>query len=851
MLTGGEWMADRAATATVTGRFADLLQQVDALIWEADAATFELSFVSRRAVRLLGYPLEAWFAEPEFWLRRLHDDDRAAALVVCRAVAEDGEDRSLEHRMVAASGRMLWFRTEVHRSRESGVSPRLAALMLDITERKQAEAAVKEAEARLREERDLLRAVVDTAGALVLVLDPQGRVLRFNRKSDEVTGMSPEEVMGRPFWETVVEPDDRQQARRAFDQLVTDRKPASGESIWLSRAGGHRRIEWSATVLPQGGGPVTHVVMTGVDVTGRVLAQRELEHSVSLLEAALESTAEGILIIDAGGRVARYNRRFAELCDVHPAVAIVDPAHALDRLLEKLSDPQAFLGKVRELATQPDAETYEVVEFKDGRTFERYSRPQRLSGRAVGRVWSFCDVTGHRRANLERARLLAREQTARQAAESAQRRVEFLYQATTEVLRTPLDVGSRGRVIPQAAVPYLGDWAELDIVEREGAIRCLAVRHADPARTDLARELERVAWIEPDAPEGVPRVLRTGEPAVYSDIDPLRLEPSAESYPPIGTRRLEHLRVVRELGLRSCLVVPLAARGRTIGALSFACAEDPNRYGPREVELAEDLGQRVAMALENAELYEEAQEAVRAREEFLSIASHELRTPVTSLQLAVQSMLRILTSGSLASAPPEFVRNVLKAAERQSRRLEKLVDDLLDVSRITAGRLELRIEDVDLAQIAGDVVGQMRAEAFAAGCPVELESRGPVPGRWDRLRLEQVVTNLLSNAIKYGSGRPVVVSVSAVGSVARLAVCDHGIGIAPERRPHIFDRFERAVSSRDYGGLGLGLYIVRRILQSHGGTVRVESELGLGSTFTVELPRSGAAAASERRGVLA
>jgi signal transduction histidine kinase len=177
-------------------------------------------------------------------------------------------------------------------------------------------------------------------------------------------------------------------------------------------------------------------------------------------------------------------------------------------------------------------------------------------------------------------------------------------------------------------------------------------------------------------------------------------------------------------------------------------------------------------------------------------------------------------------------------AARASQRLGLLIDDLLDVSRISSGRLSLQREEVDLAALTREVTARMSEELARAGNEVRLFSDGPVTGQWDRLRLEQVLVNLLSNAAKYGAGRPVQVTVDVQGPVARLAVRDQGIGVAPEEQERIFERFERSASVQHFKGLGLGLWITRRIVEAHGGCIRLESKPGEGSTFTVELPLS-------------
>lgn len=241
---------------------------------------------------------------------------------------------------------------------------------------------------------------------------------------------------------------------------------------------------------------------------------------------------------------------------------------------------------------------------------------------------------------------------------------------------------------------------------------------------------------------------------------------------------------------------------------------------------------------QRARLYHEAREQVRERDEFLSMASHELRTPVTALQLQLQLIQR--AAGRPGGALLEVLTGKLVSLERQCRRIATLVNELLDVSRLRLGRLELRLEEIDLVEVVRDTVEHLREEGGRLGSPIGVVAAGPAIGRWDRLRLEQVMTNLISNAIKFGQSKPVTVEVVADASRARFQVSDRGIGIQVADQERIFGRFERAVPTHHFGGLGLGLYIAREIVEAHGGSIRLASQPGEGTTFTVDLPRSPA-----------
>ncbi|AUX31384.1 MULTISPECIES: ATP-binding protein [Sorangium] len=275
-----------------------------------------------------------------------------------------------------------------------------------------------------------------------------------------------------------------------------------------------------------------------------------------------------------------------------------------------------------------------------------------------------------------------------------------------------------------------------------------------------------------------------------------------------------HTYVAIKFPLRDAAGVPYA-----VGGISTDITERKRIEAERALLLEDEQRARAA-----------AEAAVRMRDDFVSIASHELYTPIAGLKLAVQGLMRE------ATALPAGAQRLAGMADRQCRRLVRLIEDLLNVARIQAGKLELTLGDVDLRALSREVVEDFDVELKQSGSTVIWRADAPVVGMWDRARLEQVVTNLVLNAIKYGRGKPIEISVAAEGEMAKLVVADRGIGIDPSRVPYIFERFERGVSAQHYGGLGLGLYISRRIVIAHGGSIRVESELGAGAAFIVDLP---------------
>jgi len=405
-------------------------------------------------------------------------------------------------------------------------------------------------------------------------------------------------------------------------------------------------------------------------------------------------------------------------------------------------------------------------------------------------------------------------------------RLEFLADVTA-LLGSSLDYDLTLRAVAEAAVPRFADWCIISVLTEKGEIERVAVKHANPRSIELFLEMERHFPLPPDLPVGPPHTIRTGATQSF-EVDDAILSAVAPS--------AEQRGLMRALGFRCGIIVPLAAHGRTLGAVSFANAESNRRFTEEDVRFAEDLGKRAGLAIENAGLYRELERANRAKDEFLAMLSHELRTPMTAT-LGWASMMQ---TGGL---PEEGVRTAIDAIASSTRAQARLIDDLLDVSRIVAGKLRLTLQRFALREAINAAVETVRSAADAKQILLQVDLHdAAIHLNGDPARLQQVFWNLLSNAVKFSPrfGR-VDVALTRIHDAARVVVRDGGEGIDPELLPFIFDRFRQGDTgmTRRFGGLGLGLSIARNLVELHGGTLSARSEgTGKGAEFTVTLPLS-------------
>ncbi|WP_224240496.1 sensor histidine kinase [Hyalangium gracile] len=523
----------------------------------------------------------------------------------------------------------------------------------------------------------------------------------------------------------------------------------------------------------------------------------ESEQRFRLLVEGVQDYA--LYLLDAQGRVASWNLGAERIKGW--------------RAEEVLGRPQSIFYTPEAVAAgEPQRELTRAE--RDGRL-----RTEGLRVRKDGtRFWADAIYTALRDENgeLEGFVKVMRDVTERRRAERTQRLFAEAGRIFNQLLEPELTVAELARLM----VPELADGCFLFMRTSGDRLLPQAVAHAEAEKERLMWEMIQRYGTVLDGPSGILRVVRTGSSERVERVTDEALELMAHDE--------EHLRMLRRMGLASTLIVPLSVGEQTSGALVLMCSQPERRFTMTDQVFVEELAGRAALALDNARLFQEAQRAL----ELIGVASHDLANPLNALQLLLTRLRRMDPKRE-----PQRLSDGLAAALRHSQRLGQLLHNLLDLSRLSSGKLALELSRVDLSEVVREVVERHAEQAAEAGCSITFESPQRIEGQWDRLRLERVVTNLLSNALKFGRGKPIEVHLEQTDGQARLMVRDHGVGIPVEAQRRIFERFEREKSAGRHAGFGLGLYIVRQLVEAHGGSIRVESMPDQGAAFVVELPR--------------
>jgi PAS domain S-box-containing protein len=676
--------------------------------------------------------------------------------------------------------------------------------------------------AALRASEERWRSVIAALGEGIVVHDAGGAIVACNASAERLLGLTVDQMVGRtsldPRWRAIRE-DGSAFPGQEHPAMVTLRTGQPQREVVMGAHKPDGSLTWisinTQPMMEPGAAKPKAVVASFVDLTRWKEAEARLRASEERLRFAFQAARLGAWDWDLRTGVIAWEGEHARLLGLEPG---------------------DFDGRYETFARQ--------VHPEDLPQIEREIEHARATGadyigefRALWPDGGIHWIRGHGRfiydadGRPERMLGIVQETTERKRAETTLR----LLAEAGAVLAHSLDEATTLDSLARLLTPALADSCTIDVIEPDGRLRQVVSKTDDPRIGEHVRAIHQRYPRSIDGPHPAAVVARTGRSLLVPEITDEWLC----SYAPDEG----YVTLVRSQGLRSALIVPLVARGRTLGTLMLVTAGSGRRYGPNDLQLAEQVAQRAALAVDNARLHaieqvarDEAEAAARQREEFLGVVAHELRTPLSTIKGYAQVLAR-----SIGQPAPERERQRLAADQllAQIGRFETLISDLLDIARIQQGRLDLRPRQCDLAALAATVLGRFeQAPERTERHTLRLDAPAPVVGFWDPARLEQVLTNLISNALKYSpDGGEVRVSVAAVEAEAALAVADHGMGIAPSDRANLFQPFRRGVSVRGvFKGEGLGLYITAQIVARHGGAIAVESRPGEGSTFTIRLP---------------
>jgi PAS domain S-box-containing protein len=642
--------------------------------------------------------------------------------------------------------------------------------------------------------------LLDAITTPVIVLDRDGRLVCWNRAHAAIVGHPSDHAVGRDV-RAFLTAESASLLSKEMTRLAAESAPAHLALDWLTAAGEVTALALSV-VGSSTAGEQALIVMTGEGLTAGEDREAATPASSTRYEEIVSQAVDAIIALDTELRIVLFNRSAEQIFGwsaheaMGQAVDILLPAHRRERDRAAIAAFARDPASTRRLAEGPSA----IVGLrKNGDEF-----PMEADLYEV---------------DLEGTRLLAailRDISARKRQES-----QHVFLAhVSQTLASSLDFEETLSMVARLAVPFLADCCIVDLLEERG-IRRLKVVHVHPHMAPVAAGLEAVHIRDPHT-HPIWKLLEERRSLLLREIPAGYLEPGAQSP--------EHLQWIQALAPVSLISVPLVARDRVLGGLSFCSVHPSRRYGEDDLRLAEELARRAALAIDNSQLYAMAQRAIRTRDEILGVVAHDLRNPLNTIQLNSQLLLRKLKKEQESTRP-------LDAILRATGHANHLIQDLLDVARIEGGHLAVARAPCAPGDLLDHALEMMRPGAEDAR--VELTS-APEPGlpeiAADRERILQVFSNLIGNAVKFSSaGGRIDLSARRSGDHVCFSVSDTGPGIAPDHLPHLFDRFWQARPT-DRRGAGLGLTIAKGIVEAHGGRIWAESTPGTGSTFFFTVP---------------
>ncbi|AFV25023.1 multi-sensor hybrid histidine kinase [Methanolobus psychrophilus R15] len=757
-------------------RFRRLAENADDIIYRYE---FEpkrgFTYVSPAATKITGYTPEEHYEDPDLGFKLVHPDDRQ--ILERLSKGRDNDRTTVTLRWVRKDGQVIWAEQKnILLYDEEGNLTALEGIARDITERKRSEQLLKESEERHR-------LLADNSTDVIWTMDIDGRFTYISPSVQKLRGYTPEEVLKQRPSEllTPVSLKHYLEGIRLVKEAIHKGKSFPANRIELEQPCRDGSTVWTEATISgiyNEQGAFVGILGVSRDITERKRADDELKYSISLLNASLESTADGILIVNREGRITHWNRKFAEMWQLsEELLSNHDDTTVLKAILSQLSDPDMFVSKVMDLYARPEASSFDHIDFSDGRIFERYSQPQKIGEDIVGRVWSFRDITERRRAEEALADqvifqqslidsiphpIFIKDATGRFA--GCNRAYERVFNTTREYMLTKTVL-------------------DLDYLPME------------ERKSFHAEDMEVISEASQRSYE---------LPIMYADGN-------------------MHITLYSVDGVR-------LANGRQGGLIGML-------VDITERKLAEEKLQTYAdeVEIKNKELdraLARAEEATKAKSEFLANMSHEIRTPMNG----VIGMTGLLLDTELNEEQRHYVETVQASGEA----LLEIINDILDFSKIEAGKLELEMLDFDLHNVLDSFAAMLSIKAHDKGLEFICAADPDVPAyiSGDPGRLQQILTNLAGNAVKFTHLGEVVVRVTRESEtntevLLRFSVKDTGIGIAEDKIGLLFNQFYQidASTTRQYSGTGLGLAISKQLVKMMGGNIGVKSNEGKGSEF--------------------
>jgi PAS domain S-box-containing protein len=814
----------------------------NAIFWIAEGEDFALSFVSPRAEFITGYSIDEWKSDSHFFINHVTKDSRLKFLKLIAEV-KSGQECEIVHGFQHRNDQVLWLRTIFRPVKNQNIQKlKFYGFSVDITRLVEVESQLRDSDARFR-------SLTESIPQIVFIANSEAQTSHFNQQWFDYTGISKNNTSFEA-WVGAVHPDDLNSIMKSWEQA------RNTESAWVSeyrirRSDGVYHWHLGRSVpLKDDQGVIIKWIGTATDIEHQKKIEgslkeanenleskvqdrtKELTQAYSFLDSVIENIPNMIFVKDAEDlRFVRFNRAGEELIGL-----------SRDKLIGKSdfdffpnSEADEFQRRDREVLSGKSIVDIpeEPMSTRDKGILTLHTKKIPVFGEdgvAKYLIGISEDITERKKIEAERLQFIeanfAKKETERNA-----ERLNFLSKASA-LLGSSLDYEATLTRLTHLVVPELADWCSIYIVQPNKTLKQIALAHQFSEKDFRPQGKQRKFPLSSDANCGPIRVMKTGQSELVEKIDPQFLQEIA--------RDSAYFLSLQSLDFCSSICTPIKSHGKIFGVLHLMTTDQSSRsYSVNDLQLVEDLSIRSGFAIENSQLYKEAQNLNRVKDEFLATLSHELRTPLN----VIQGHVEILKT-EFRDLSQDEIKISLDAISRNAKAQGQLINDLLDVSSIITGKISYKPTELSPLLTVQNIMKTLTPTAQAKGVELAVDlGQAPNIVSADPTRLHQIIWNLVSNAIKFTpSGGKVSISLKKNRLDWTLIVSDTGRGIDPEFLPYVYDRFRQEDSSvaRKFGGLGLGLSIVRNLVELHGGEIKAESKgKNRGAQFIVNFPLSG------------